>query len=100
MYLLKIKGVVLKNKKSEFNQSLSFLINQFPPKWHRVHVSNDIIQQNTYYFDSVWESRMELEDFLKNERYKVLVGAFKVLGKDPDITISEVSNIESIKKTS
>ena len=99
MYLLKIKGVVLKNKKVEFNQSLSFLIDQFPPKWHRVHVANDIIHQDTYYLDSVWESRVELEDFLSNKKYKVLLGAFKVLGNDPDITISEVNNIESIKKT-
>ena len=98
MYLLKIKGLVLKNKKTEFNQSLRFLINQFPPKWHRVHVANDIIHKDTYYFDSVWESRVELDDFLSNEKYKVLLGAFKVLGNDPDITISEVNNIESVKK--
>ena len=97
MYLLKIKGIVLKNKKAEFNQSLSFLINQFPPKWHRVNVANDIIHQDTYYFDSVWESRMELDDFLANEKYKILLGAFKVLGNVPEITISEISNIESIK---
>jgi hypothetical protein len=100
MYLLKIKGVVSKNKKIEFNQSLSFLIKQFPPKWHKVHIANDIIHQDTYYFDSVWESKTELDEFLTNENYKVLLGAFKVLGNDPDITISEVNKISEVKTRS
>lgn len=100
MYLLKIKGVVSKNKKLEFNQSLSFLFKQFPPKWHRSHIANDIIQEDTYYFDSVWESKEDLEDFMKNEKYKALIGAFKVLGIKHDISISELKDADNIKKNS
>ena len=74
MYSLKIKGVVPKNKKIEFNQSLGFLVKQFPPKWHRSHIANDIIQDDIYYFDSMWESKEDLEEFMNNEQYKALIG--------------------------
>lgn len=97
MYLLKIKGVVAKNKKLEFNQSLNLLINQFPPKWHKVYVANDIVNDELYYFNSVWETMDELQDFLADEKYKVLKGAFKVLGSDHDVSISEVKSIKEVK---
>ena len=96
MYLLKIKGVVSKNKKIEFNQSLSLLFQQFPPKWHRSHIANDIIQEDTYYFDSAWESKEDLEDFMKNEKYKAILGAFKVLGINHEITINKLNDTNAM----
>ncbi len=90
MYILKIKGTVPKNKKIEFKQSLGFMIKQFPQKWYRSHIANDIIQDDIYYFDSMWESKEDLEEFMSNKNYKILIGAFKVLGINHEITIDEI----------
>jgi hypothetical protein len=95
MYLLKIKGVVAKNKKVEFNQSLNFLFEQFPPKWHRSHIANDIIQEDVYYFESIWESKEDLDDFMKNEKYKALIGAFKVLGIKNEVIMGELNDTDA-----
>ena len=100
MYLLRVKGIISLNKKREFDQSLRLLVEQFPPKWHAVYVANDIIQQDVYYFDSVWESKEELNEFMDDQNYKVLMGAFKVLGDHFDRTISEIKHIEEVKKMS
>lgn len=90
MYTLKIKGTVPKNKKIEFKQSLSYLVKQLPQKWYRSHISNDIIQDDIYYFDSKWKSKEELEEFMGSNNYKILIGTFKVLGIDYQITIDEI----------
>jgi quinol monooxygenase YgiN len=79
MYVLKIKGRVPKNKMFEFIQSLNFMVKQFTPNWQDYYIAKDVIQEDIYYFDSTWESREELEEFMTNAKYKALLGTFKVL---------------------
>ena len=90
MYTLKIKGTVPSNKKMEFKQSLSFMVKEFPQNWYRSHIANDIIQNDIYYFDSKWESKKDLDDFMSTKKYKILIGAFKVLGLHHEVSIDEI----------
>ncbi len=71
-------------------QTLNFMFKQLPQKWSRSHIANDIIQNDIYYFDSKWESKEDLEEFMSNKNYKIMIGAFKVLGLNHEITIDEI----------
>ena len=90
MYTLKIKGIVAKNKQLEFKQSIKFIFKQFPKKWDDSYIANDIIYDDIFYFDSEWESKEALEQFMSNKNYKVLIGAFKVLGIDHEVSIEGI----------
>lgn len=96
MYMLKIKGTVPPNKKIEFRQSISFMLTQSPQKWNRSHIANDIIQHDIYYFDSMWNSKKDLEEFMRNVNYQILIGTFKVLGINHEIIIEEIIDTKSI----
>lgn len=91
MYSLKIEGKIAHSKKEEFNQSINLFIRNLSLKCHDYHISEDILDQNIFYFNSTWNSKMDLEEFMKEDHYKVIIGAFKVLGENIEVSINEIN---------
>ena len=79
MFLFQIQGTIFLEKQKEFNQSLDYLMIEVSELCYECKkVENG--GNGRYYFNSYWKSKKQLDEFLKTELYKAIVGAFKVLG--------------------
>ena len=79
MYLLQIQGNILAEKQKEFNQSLDFLMIEVSELCYECKKTENG-ENGRYEFNSYWKSKKQLDEFLKTDLYKAIVGAFKVLG--------------------
>ena len=60
----------------------------------------DIETENKIFFKEVWESSDDLGTHLRSVHFNVLIGAMKLLDKEPEIrfnTIASTSGVEEIK---
>ena len=79
MFLLEIKGTILKEKQKEFDQSFDFLKIQISEICYECKTI-EIGENGRYSCNIYWETKEQLDKFLKSDLYKSIVGAFKVLG--------------------
>jgi quinol monooxygenase YgiN len=60
----------------------------------------DVEAENIIFFKEVWKSSEELDTHLRSVNFGVLIGAMKLLNKEPDIrfdTIASTMGAEAIK---
>jgi len=60
----------------------------------------DVESENIIYFREEWKSREDLNTHLRSVHFGVLIGAMKLLNKEPDIrfnTIDSTTGVEAIK---
>ena len=60
----------------------------------------DLEDESMFYFKEEWETRDDLDDHLKSERFGVLIGVMSLLKEDPEIrfdTIASSVGSEEIK---
>ena len=66
-----------------------------PTRKEKGCVSHSVFQdiENEYSLSLIqaWESRADLDDHLRSDRFTVLIGAKSLLSRAPDITMSEVA---------
>ncbi len=86
MFLLQIQGTILMEKQKEFKQSLDFLMIEVSELCYECKKSEGE-EDGRHYFNSYWKSKKKLDEFLKSDIYKAIVGAFKVLGTYEGTTI-------------
>ena len=79
MFLLQIQGTILMEKHKEFNQSIDYLMTQVSELCNECK-NIEIGENGRCDFNSYWKSKKQLNEFLKTDLYKSIVGAFKVLG--------------------
>ena len=79
MFLLQIQGNILVEKQKEFIQSIDYLLIQVSELCYECK-KIEKGENGRYDFNSYWKSKKQLDEFLKTDLYKAIVGAFKVLG--------------------
>ena len=79
MFLLQIQGTILVEKQKEFNQSLDFLMIEVSELCYECKKSENG-ENGRYQFNTYWKSKKKMDEFLKTDLFKAVVGAFKVLG--------------------
>ena len=60
----------------------------------------DVEAENNIFFKEEWKTSEDLNTHLKSVHFSVLIGAMKLLNKEPDIrfnTIASTSGVEAIK---
>jgi quinol monooxygenase YgiN len=54
----------------------------------------DIEAENNIFFKEEWESREDLDTHLRSAHFGVLIGAMKLLTKEPDIRFNTIASTE------
>ena len=61
------------------------------------HVFRDIEEKNVFSLIEKWETREDLDDHIKSDRFSVLLGIKSLLCEPPQIEIHSVSHSEGMK---
>lgn len=96
-----IKITVPPEKRKEVLQTLKEILGQIRREQGCVSCNCyvDVEAENILFFMEEWQSREDLDTHLRSSHFGVLIGAMKLLNKDPEIrfnTIASTSGAESI----
>jgi quinol monooxygenase YgiN len=94
MILVTIRARTRPDKRGEFTQTVTSLLNQIrkSPGCLSCHFYQEFAEENIFCFVEEWSSHQEFEDYLRTNTFCVLLGAMQVLLKQPsEIKINEVS---------
>jgi quinol monooxygenase YgiN len=90
---------VFLDKQTEVMQTLLSMIE--PTEKERgcrsCHVFTDIEEKNVFSLIEEWETRKDLEDHIKSDRFSVLLGTKSLLCEPPQIQIHTVSHSEGME---
>ena len=91
MFSYQLKLVVTENKFDEFSDSLRFLSSGIRKEEGCLDfcLFKDLEKKNAYRVLGEWKTRQAMEDHFKREKFLVLIGAARVLGKDFEMSIGE-----------
>ncbi len=99
MIAVRITLDVLPEKQLELMQTLFSLIKpvgkEHGCKLYKVY--RDIKDENSFCLFEEWETREDLEQHIKNLRFKVLLGTKTLLRKPPEIRIYSVSRTQGME---
>ena len=99
MIIVGITMNVLIEKRTEVMQTLLSMIE--PTENERgclsCHVFRDIEDQNVFSLLEEWETRQDLDDHIKSDRFSVLLGTKSLLCEAPQIEIHTVSHSEGME---
>jgi len=91
MYYLKLSGLIPEEKQMEFEQTYRFVATQIPKSCTSFSISKDVLNEDTYYFTSIWSSSESLHNFSQSPVFLMLLGAFNALGKLRENVSGQVS---------
>jgi quinol monooxygenase YgiN len=91
LFNYQLKLVVAENKLDEFIDSLRFLSNGIREEQGCLDFSlyRDLEKKNAYCVFGQWKTGQIMEGHFKREKFSVLIGACRVLGKDFEMSIGE-----------
>ena len=91
MFLYQLKIVVPEKKLDEFIDSLRLLSREIREEQGCLDFSlyRDLEKQNAYHVLGKWKTRQAMEGHFKQEKFRVLMGAARVLGEDFEMSIGE-----------
>jgi quinol monooxygenase YgiN len=97
-----IKLTVPPEKRKEILQTLRAILGQIRREQGCISCNCyvDIEAENTIYFKEEWKTGEDLVTHLRSVHFKVLIGAMKLLNKEPDIrfnTIASTAGAEAIE---
>jgi len=97
-----IKITVQPEKRKEVLQTFKALLEPIRHKQGCMSCNcyEDVESENTIYFREEWKSNEDLDTHLRSVHFGVLVGAMKLLMKEPDIkfnAISYTAGVEAIQ---
>ena len=102
MIIVRITMNVLIEKRTEVMQTLLSMIE--PTENGRgclsCHVSRDIEDKNVFSLIEEWETREDLDDHIKSDRFSVLLGTKSLLCEPQQIEIHTVSRSEGMETVS
>lgn len=87
-----VKGRVVESKSSELEKTYDALKTgaDLPPGLQMSLLARDATDPESYFILTVWESRDALERMRSSGQVPAAVAAFKNLGVEPQISISEI----------
>ena len=80
MHFVKISGMVSDSKKSEFIHTVKFACNLMSTACMERSLSNEMLEENTYYFFSSWSTESALQEFMQSNEYQLIRGAYDAIG--------------------
>ncbi len=99
MIIIRITMNALLEKRTEVMQTLFSMIE--PTENERgclsCHVFRDIEDRNIFSLTADWETRRDLDDHIKSDRFSVLLGTKSLLCELPQIEIHTVSHSEGME---
>jgi quinol monooxygenase YgiN len=92
MTILTIHVKTHSNKRREFLQTILALTKELQKKLGCLsyHTSQDIENENIFYFVTRWQTQNELETYFQTRNFSVLLGAMHILGETSEMMINEV----------
>jgi len=100
MIVVRIIMNVLPEKRKEVTQTLLSII-KIGKKVERQNLSYDVLccveDINVFNLISTWETRKHLENYLKSDRFSVLLGTKSLLCEPLDIQIFTISKLEGFE---
>ena len=99
MIIVRITMNVLPEKQLEITQTLLSMIEptQNESGCQSCHVFRGIEDKNVFSLIEAWETRADLDDHLKSDRFSVLLGTKSLLCEAPQIEIHTVSHSEGMQ---
>ena len=87
MESITINVKVLPEKRDEFLQTVRVLYRDIEKEkgFKRSALFQDVDDETRFNLNTTWEKREDLDNYLKSELYKILMGAVKVLGEHHEI---------------
>jgi quinol monooxygenase YgiN len=79
-HFLIVSGIVSRNKKKEFEQTIKFIFNQLPGECIQRNLATDINNEHHYFLLSTWADEQSLFRFMESEEIQLIRGAYDVLG--------------------
>ena len=97
--IVRIKMNVLLEKRTEVKQTLLSMIGPTENESGCLscHLSRDVEDRNVFNLIEEWETREFLEEYIKSERFSVLLGTKSLLCEAPQIDIHTVSHSEGME---
>jgi quinol monooxygenase YgiN len=94
MTILTIRVKIRPNKRREFLQTVLALAKELQKEQRclNYHTSQDIEDENMFYFVTRWQTRDELETYFRTRNFNVLLGAMHILSETSEMTINNVSH--------
>ena len=91
MFSYQLKLVVVENKLDEFIDSLRFLSSGIREEQGCLNFGfyKDLEKKDVYRVLGEWKTRQAMEAHFKREKFSVLIGATRVLGKDFEMSIGK-----------
>jgi quinol monooxygenase YgiN len=93
MIILTIHVKIHSNKRREFLQTVLALTKELQkkPGCLSYHTSQDIENENIFYFVTKWQTQNELETYFRTRNFNVLLGALHILSETSEMMINEVT---------
>lgn len=97
-----IKLKVSKEKRKEVLQAFMEILEPIRREQGCIscHCYVDVESENSFFFREEWRSSEDLDVHLRSVHFGILIGAMKLLSKDPDIrfnTVSSTAGVEAIE---
>ena len=99
MFVSSTKIAVPYENRKEFLQTLHPLIDgiRHEKGCVRYDVYQDVENENTFILIEEWETRADLDEHLRSDRFGVLLGALKLLSDTPEIKFNMTVQTKEIK---
>ena len=99
MIIMRITMKVLMEKRTEVMQTLLSMIEPVGKEKGRLsyHVFCDMEDNHVFSLIEEWETREDLDRYIRSERFSVLLGTKSLLAKPSEIKIHTVSHSEGIE---
>jgi len=98
MFGLQIMVTIPSGNRQEFLQAIDMLCSQQVP--HSDHADDYVFEAvdtpNRFIYLKQWSDRKSLDNFLKTNRFRALLGAIQVLGKLKTIRLVELQELKDI----
>jgi quinol monooxygenase YgiN len=94
MIMMKIKGEVTSSKQKEFLQAISSLkcSKEKQKGLRKLSFYQEIDNADNFALIYEWDTRKEMDEYLGEDRFRVPLGAIKVLGKNSEISFMRPFN--------
>ena len=91
MYILQVTGEISQENHKEFQQSIEFIKAQIKEQGIDSRLTFTSMNKNRFQFDSYWKSKEQMDEFRRDDLYKAIIGAYKVLGIYEGTSISKIN---------
>ena len=80
MQIIYINGFIPSEKRWELEQTYQQVLLNKPRESLEFNLATDVVNTSLFFFVAIWPDKDSMQRFLHSPEYKLLIGAFQVLG--------------------